>query len=278
VNRLGEIWRRLAGFFRRDKLDRDLEDEMRFHLEMKAKRNREAGIPAEEARHAARRQFGNATLLREQSRDAWAWRRLEELARDTRFAARMFRRSPVVTAAAVATLALTIGAASAVFSVINAVMMRPLPYPESERLVMLWGTSSRPLDSLWAPIASRLPRDKGAIFGIRAARLRDLSKSFAQFAWYRSGTANLTGNGEVERVNTGDVSPDFFASLGVKPALGRTFSDSEDNPVVILSDGFWRRRFASNPNVIGQTIQISGRARTVIGVMPVFQAIVPKYS
>lgn len=135
---LGELWRRLLFAIRKRQLDRDLEDEMRFHLEMKTRQNREAGLGSEESRLAARRSFGNALALRETAREAWSWRWLDALARDVRHGLRGFRRSPGFVSVAVLTLALGLGANTAIFAVLYNVVLRPLPYPDASRLVKVY--------------------------------------------------------------------------------------------------------------------------------------------
>src|SRR5262245_60806315 len=137
-DKLSQLWRRLLFYARRNRFDRELEEEMRFHLEMKAEENLTAGTSPEEARYAAERQFGNQTLLLEVSRDMWSFRLLETLARDLRYGLRMMVKNPGFTAVAVLTLMLGIGACAAVFSVVYAVMLRPLPYSSPDRLCVLW--------------------------------------------------------------------------------------------------------------------------------------------
>ena len=136
----GELWRRLLCLFRRGRLDRELEEEMQFHLEMKARQNREAGMDSDEALFAARRRFGNPALLREQSHEAWGWRWLDGLVRDVRYGLRSFGRSPAFTALAVLTLALGLGVKTAIFAVLYSVVLRPLPYPDAHRLVKVYLT------------------------------------------------------------------------------------------------------------------------------------------
>jgi putative ABC transport system permease protein len=199
---------------------------------------------------------------------------------DLRFGLRLLRKSPALTAAAVATLALGIGATSAVFSIINTVMLRPLPYPDPQRLVAMWGTDRRLVSSHLQPVAKQLPRDKRLLISWAPERWRALSQSFEHIGWYRGWMFNLTGAGEPERVESGLVSADFFATLGVQPALGRGFLPSEmtpgDDHVVLLGAGLWRRRFAADPHIAGKTVTIDGVTHTVIGVLPgKFQAMVP---
>ena len=198
---------------------------------------------------------------------------------DLCFGTRVLRRSPGFTAAAVATLALSIGATSAVFSIINAVMLRPLPYPEPQQLMVMWGTYKRPVSSDRAPVFDGA-RNKTMVPSDVPERWRELSMSFDSIAVYRGWSFNVMAGSDPERVQSGLVSADFFACLQVPPLIGRTFQASEMEPgndrVVVLGNSYWRRRFGSDPGVIGQTLRLDGVLHTIIGVMPQgFQTILP---
>jgi len=253
---MSRLWRRIVFLLFRRRFDRDLEDEMRFHLEMKAR----AGGESAEAGYAAQRQFGNATLLREESREQWGWVWLERLLQDLRYAIRMLRRSPGFSTVAVLTLALGIGATTAVFSVVNAVLLRPLPYPQSERLVQIWSTN--PNTNRWG-MWTAYPR---------FVDWRRESKSFEEMATARTWVINLGGGDHPESLFGVVTSSRLFQALRVEPILGRAFFPEEDQPgheyVIILSYGLWQRRFASDRTVIGRGVDIDRQSYTVIGVMP----------
>jgi len=193
------------------------------------------------------------------------WRRssgakMETLLQDIRYSFRMLRRSPGFTAIAVIALALGIGATSAIFSVVQAVLLRPLPFKEPSRLVRIWGKFD----------ADGIP--KNWISEPELIDLNEMSQSFEAVAAYQSGGANLTGTGDPVRVNTGLVNASLFSILGVEPKQGRTFAEDEDQPghdnVVLVSDALWRSRFGSDPSLIGQMIGLSGTPYTVVGIMP----------
>jgi putative ABC transport system permease protein len=182
----------------------------------------------------------------------------DEMIQDLRYGVRMLRKNPGFTFVAALTLSLGIGANTAIFSVVNAVLLRSLPYRDPDRLVMV--NYSR----------SRAPND----FALAAEFLewRDQANSFEQIAAYRFGAADLTGSGEPERLNACFVSADLFATIGVTPAIGRAFTPEEDTAgvaqAVVLSDGLWRRRFGADPQVMGRTLTLGGQSRTVVGIMP----------
>jgi len=258
MDKLSQLWRRLLFYARRNRFDRELEEEMRFHLEMKAEEKLAAGISPEEARYAAQRQFGNQTLLREVSRDMWGFRFLETLARDLRYGLRMMVRNPGFTAVVALTLALGIGANTAIFSVVNAVLLRPLPYDESDRLVILSEHTEQ--------------------FGTMAVSWLDFvdwraqQTVFDQIGIYGFGNYNLTGSGAPEQLQAAQASTDLFATLRAKAALGRTFTDDEDKPgaalSVVLSHELWRRRFGGDPNILNRAITLNSGLYNVVGVMP----------
>lgn len=254
---------RLRSLFKKSTVENGLSDELRFHFSQQVEKLVAAGVPLDEARRRARLTLGTHDKIQEQFRDTSGVRFLETLAQDIRFAFRMLRKSPGFTAVAILTLALGIGASTAVFSLVDAVLLKPLPFPHAERIIFPW----------------RLPK-KGVNLGFDVypwGRLDYLffsqqSKTFDALGAFLSDSFNLTGSGEPERLNGLRVSAGFFPSLGVSPALGRTFTDQEDRPgnehEVILGNGLWRQRFASNPEVLGRTIDLNGVPYTVIGVMP----------
>jgi predicted permease len=243
---------RVRALLHRRRLEHDLDDELAFHLAMRAERSDPL---------TARRSFGNATHTRETCREMWTVRWMEMLGKDLRYAARTLRRSPAFTLVAGLTLALGIGANTAIFSVVDAVMLRPLPYPQADRLVELWGNVRR------AKVERR---------GTSFADYRDWkqqSTSFERMAIYSGGNVTLTGFDEPERIPAEYVDHDYFATLGVSPQAGRTFRAEEDavpqrDAVAVLSDGLWRRRFGADPGVVGRDVQLNGRPYRVIGVMP----------
>src|SRR5215471_2238409 len=251
------LWRRLLSLLRRRRHEREMEEEMRFHLEMQIDQNLASGMAAEEAHYAARRQFGNQTWLKEVSREMWSLNSIETLIQDLHYGARMLMKKPGFTAVAVITLALGIGANITIFSVVNAALLRPLPYPEAEQLVFLWSESPqrniKERASAWANVAD----------------WRNQSQSFAEIAVFDPTVMTLTGAAEPEPVVIVGASANLFSLLGVAPVLGRTFTaDDEQRGVVVLSYGLWRRRFGASPDIVGQMVEIDGARSQVIGVMP----------
>ncbi len=258
MDKLMELWRRLLFFLRREKFDRELEEEMRFHLEMKTLENLEACMSPEEAHYAALRKFGNVPFLKEVSREMWGMGSIERLAQDLRYGTRMLRRSPSFTAVAALALALGIGANTAIFSVINAVLLRPLPYKDTERIVAI---------KEWTV------QGPAQVTPANFLDWREQNKVFEEMAAVSTRRANLTGQGgEPQRINLAVTSANFFQVLGVQPLAGRAFLPTEEQaghePVVVVSDGLWKRHFGSDPNLVGKPLMIDGETYIVVGVMP----------
>ena len=258
MSRPVELWRRCLHYVRRVRFDRELEEEVRFHLEMRAEEYLAAGMTPEEARRAARRRFGNETRLRELSRETWGFMMMETLFQDVRFGARMLAKHKGFTAVAVLTLALGIGANTAIFSVVNAVLLKPLPYDNSHELVQIWGTQPQ-LDT--APMSPANFLD-----------WREQNRVFERVAAYTGQNLNLSGVADPERIRATRVSADLFELLRVRPELGRAFLAEEDQyggqRVVILSHGLWQRRFGANPEILGRSLTLNDQSYVVVGVMP----------
>jgi predicted permease len=254
------FWLRLRTLFRRNRSAQRLEDEIQFHLEQQIAENIATGMSPEEARYAAMRAFGNPTLLKEETRETWGWLWLEHLAQDLRHGVRMLRKNPGFAAVTVLTLALGIGANSAIFSVIEAVLLRPLPYKDPSRLVV---------------VADReAPADAGFLYKDFEA-CKSQVRSFENLAAYYRDSGNsrvtLTAGSEPESVQGAFVSSEFFPTLGVQPQLGRFFNSDEEVHhvhVVVLSHGLWLRSFGASADVLGKKLQIDGSDSEIIGVMP----------
>jgi putative ABC transport system permease protein len=249
---------RVRGLHRRNRLDLELDEELQTHLEMLAEENVRRGMNPEEARSMARRRFGGVELAKERYRDQRGLPVLETLLHDIRFALRMLRKNPGFTAIAVMTLALGMGVNTSILTVVNAVLLRPLPYDESERLVFL---CERTIQS-----------EREFVSWPNYKDWREQNSSFEQVGIYNRDSYNLTGDGDPERLLAGQVSADLFAALRTSPALGRVFTADEDQPgaapVVVLSHGLWQRRFGGDPGILNQTIRLNERPCTVVGVMP----------
>ena len=255
---------RLKAMIQRDRLDRDLDEELRSHLEMRAADNVAAGMAPAEARYAAQRRFGNTMLMKEDTRATHLIGWLDTAARDLRYAVRTLRRSPSFTAVAVLTLALGIGATTAIFSVLDGVVLKPLSYPHPEQLVSVEVTPLA-LDPSLRGIA---PEDYFVF--------RDQSRTFQDIGIYAETDTdrdvNVTGFAEPERVHALDVTHGVLSVLGIPPMFGRIFSPSDDSPdappTAILTYGYWQRKFSAEPSAVGKTIIADGMARQIIGVLP----------
>src|SRR5438552_1246527 len=247
--------------FSRRRIYGDLSEEIREHLEEKIEELAAGGMSRREATYAARREFGNVTLVEEDSRTVWRWPSVENLLMDIRYSVRMLRKSPGFTIVAVLTLALGIGANTAIFSCINAWIINPLPYPQSDRL-MVFATHDK--KNGWTGEHVTSPAD---FFDFQKQ-----NTSFEQSVAWTGASLNLTGDGSPELVDGGRVTWNFFDTLGAKPILGRTFTPDDDRSgsphVVILSEGLWQGRYDGDPKIIGRNVTIGGEAYTVVGVMP----------
>jgi predicted permease len=257
-------WRvisKLRYLLSRDRAQSEFGEEMDAHVRMLAERYVARGMTPEDALYAARRQFGNRTLLKETRNEMQIFVWLETLGHDLRYGVRALGRNKGFAAAAVLTLALGIGANTAIFSVVNAAILRPLPYRDPARLVVLWGNVKR----------VRVER-RGASYP-DYCDWRDRNRSSAGMAAFDEAHLALTGAGTPERIPGEYVSQPYFALLGIKAALGRTFRPEEDqvpqrDAVVVLSDGFWKRRFGGDPGIVGRPIQLDGRLYTIVGIAP----------
>ncbi len=252
-------WRR---FFRRARWDRERSEEIESHVQMETDENVARGMREEEARAAARRKFGNRTLVREEIYRMNTIGLVDALARDARYGLRSLRKNPTFTAVALLTLAVGIGANTAVFSVVNRVLLQPLAYPHSEELVSL---------SLAARGLPDLPGNVGWSASLYFT-CREENRTFQQFGLWSFGGASLTGVGEPELPRALFVTYGVLDALRVEPLAGRWFSQADDTPgspeTVILTYAYWQRRFAGDESVVGRTLTIDAKPHTVIGIMP----------
>ncbi len=249
-------------WWRIGKRDVDLERELASDIELEEEEQRDRGLPVEEARYAARRAVGNTTLIRTQAHEAWGWASFERLRQDVRFAVRQMLRKPGFAAAVVLTMALGVGANAAIFSLLNSVLLKPLPYTQPERLTKVW--------TRFTGIGQ--PNDQNWVSPPEFRDFQQLNRSFSDLAAISTGSFNLGVKGSPQRVVGASVSPSLFSMLGAQPMMGRRFAEEEAQPgrdhELILSYGLWRRVFGANPNVLGVTVDIDGVPMTIVGVMP----------
>ncbi|HEV2617321.1 MAG TPA: ABC transporter permease, partial [Candidatus Acidoferrales bacterium] len=243
---LGELGRRAAMLLRRRKFDQEMDEEMRIHLELRERERREAGLPADQAYTAARKNFGNALALREASRESWGWAWLEHLGQDLRYALRMLRKNPGFTATAVLTLALGIGANTAIFSIIDAIFLRPLPYPNAQQIYLVTRTGNAYGGESISP----------AIFAAWRQREEKVFKHLTVVEGMGDSTVMISG--EAQSLPSIAISTDFLAMVGVHPILGRDFRPEEGavgGPnVVMLSESLWRSGFGADPSFVGRSL------------------------
>jgi putative ABC transport system permease protein len=243
-------WHRFVFRWRRDELARELEQELDFHFAQKQAENRRAGLEPQFAAELSRRQMGNITVAKEDCRDMWSFMRWERVLQDLRHAMRMYGRTPVFTAVCVLSLAVGIGGNAAMFSLVNALLVRPLPYAQPDRLVRITGIYPR----------AALPF------------FQERSRTMEIAAISAGSEINLTGQGEASRFFGSNASSNFLSVLGASVALGRDFQPGEDNPgrdhVVIISHSIWKERFSGDASAVGRVIKLNGVDREIIGVMP----------
>jgi putative ABC transport system permease protein len=245
--------------FRRKRSTSDFQAEIEAHLQLEADRLREQGLPGEEARARAHREFGNVLHTEERFYESGHWMWWDDARKDLRFGLRMLRRSPGFTLIAVLTMALGIGATSAIFSVVDATLLRPLPYPQPERLVI---------------IQDDLPGSGAHDVGMSQPEWQDLQHSrifeYVSPTWFDEN--NLTGSSQPQRVRILLVAPNYFALLGVKPQLGRTFNPLDHSPglleEIVISDGLWKRAFGEDPQILAKSVRVDTDLYRIVGVMP----------
>jgi predicted permease len=248
----------MRSLLHRRELDQELDDEIAYHIEAKTEENLAKGMTPEEARRAARIELGGVEQVKEQVRAERTGVWLDSFLQDIRFGLRMLCKNPGFTAVAVLTLALGIGANTAVFSVVNGVLLKPLPYAQPDRLVAVYA-KNKAFDhsSISYPNFLDWVRDQ---------------HSFSGLAAYRGDDYNLTGMGEPQRVSAEMVSANFFPILGINPVIGRQFRPEEDQigaqPVALISGGFWEREFGSSRDAVGKTLDLNGIGYTIVGVIP----------
>ena len=243
---------------RRKRTLEDLEQDIRDHIESETQDNIARGMPPEEAQYAALRKFGNVARVQEETRDVWSSVWFDQLLQDVRYGFRLLRRSPLFALVAIFTLAIGIGANTAIFTVVHAVLLQPLPYPNSNRLAIIWSGLG---DELRAPASE-----------YELLQLRERSNLFDQIAgiWVRNSDG--AGQGEPEQVKLGVVTDNFLSLLCRKPALGRLFTredvQASDQNMMIISYGLWQRRFGGDPGIIGRAQRVGDGEVTIMGVLP----------
>lgn len=243
---LTKIWLRFRSLMRRERADSELGDELRFHVEREIAANIASGMSPEEARRAALREFGGIDQIREECADMRRVNWIQDFVQDVRYGARMLRKAPGFTVVAVLTLALGIGANTAMFSVVENVLLRPLPFKDPGRVLVIW----------WAVPSRDLPQGTGTL---------------QVAADYTPGKLNVNGPGAAEQISAAEVSESFFRVFALHPLLGRTFSKTDEEPghppIVVLSQQLWDSQFHSDPKILQETILIDGKRFTPVGVL-----------
>jgi predicted permease len=283
------FWLKLQSLFRRSRSSQQLDDEIQFHLDQQIAENLAAGMSSQEARYAAMRTFGNPTFLKEETRDTWGWVWVEQTVQDVHYGLRQLGRSPGFTLAIVLSLALGIGANTAIFSLIDAVMLRMLPVKNPERLVLLnWVCQKRP---------AAMEGQTGFATNDETGRWLSPSFAFPSFEEFRAHNqslssifgftpfshANINIDGQASLAEGDLVTGDYFRDLGVSPILGRVITTDDEKPsaprVAVISYGYWSRQFASDTALIGKHITINAVPFTIVGVAPAeFFGIIPGHA
>jgi predicted permease len=258
-----DVWFRARALFRRSAVDAERDEELRQHLEAQTRKHVRAGLTPADAARRARLEFGGFDQIQEACHDARGVRVVETLVTDARYGLRSLWKDRAFTAIAVLTLALGIGASATVFGVVNAVLIKPLPYPDAERVVFPWRIPPPNVNVGFAEI----PWGRSDFHAFEQS-----TRTFAHLGAFVSDAFNLTGHGEPARLDGTRVSSGFFPALGVAAHLGRSFSPEEDRPghehEVMLGDRVWRDQFAADPTIVGRAVNLNGASYTVVGVMP----------
>src|SRR5581483_10781493 len=279
IKKLQELWRRIAFYFRREQFDRELDDEMRFHLEMKARAKMLDGASARDASFAASRVFGNQTRLKERSREMWSIRSIETGAKDIQYTFRMIRKSPVFAAVVILSLALAIGANTAIFSLVNAALIKMLPVRNPNELVIFcWGAKPHEVVAVTEHSGNWDEDPKtGATLGSSLSqpmldRMQQQNQTLADlFAFAPLYTnLNVAVDGRAEIATGQVVSGDYYKGLGVRPILGRTLNEDDDKKgaplVAVITYSYWRERFGLDQSIVGKTAFINAIPFTIVGV------------
>lgn len=244
----------------REEFEKNMADELRFHIEQVAAELMRAGVPREEAMRRARLECGGLNTIQEECREAKGLRLFDELFRQLRYAARLLRKSPGFTATALVTLAVCLGANLTIFSAVDSILLRPLPFPDANRLVTIFNTYPK----------AGVDRDGSSLTNYYERRGQ--IPALESISLYSNTTAAVGEGGSTEKEPILRITPDFFATLGTGPAMGRVFSEEETSyqtdMAVILTDNYWRQHFGADPNVIGKKVIVNGAQRSVVGVLP----------
>jgi predicted permease len=256
---MNSFFRKLQWLMQRSKKEAELREELQFHLEEEADQRQGEGSPTDQCQWAARRELGNMALVQEDTRAAWGWSRLEQLARDAGYGLRQIRLNLVFSATAIATLALGIGGITAMFSAFDAILVRPLPYADADRLVMIWLDMNNEKRSGFMPTPPEW------------VEWRRHNTVFTDIAATQLGDATLSGDSEPEQVPARKATANLWDVLGVKPLIGRVFTEEEDVKgvrVAVISHRLWQGRYGGSPDVLGRKITVNDNPYEVIGVMP----------